>query len=322
MTGAGKSGARRQRFMPNWRFALPRRFLLIFLLAALPAFPVSKEILQIQRDLALLQDQVRNLQSAFDKQLAVTQQLLNQNLEANSQIATRLTGLERSLQDQGKVMAPVTTGLANVNSRVDSLTGQVQSLRETVDEMNSKLSRLQQQMVDVKNIVSTMPPPGAPTAGMPGAGGPAAGGAPQISAETLYSNAYRDYQGGSFNLAGPEFSQYIQLYGSTDKAVDAQYYLADILYQSGQYDQAADAFDQVLERYPEGRYTPNAQYKKGMCLLKQGKRDAATREFRGVISKYPSSEAAGLSKEALKSLGLSARSGPAAKTPKARKKIQ
>lgn len=304
--------------MTDWRFALPRRFLLIFLLAALPAFPVSKEMLQLQRDIAQLQDQVRNLQSAFDKQLAVTQQLLNQNLEANGQIANRLGALEKGLQDQGKAVAPLATSLANANGRVESLAGQLQGLRETVDELNSKLSRLQQQVVDVKNIVSTMPPPAGP-AGAPGSG---PGSTPQISAETLYNNAVRDYQGGNYPLAGPEFTQYIQLYGSTDHAVDAQYYLGDILYQSAQYAEATAAFDQVLERYPEGQRTPDAQYKKGMCLLKQGKRDAAAREFKGVVSKFPDSAAANQAREALKGLGLSARSGPPAKAGKTRKKAQ
>ena len=288
-------------------------------MAALPAFPVSKEMLQLQRDVAQLQDQVRNLQSAFDKQLAVTQQLLNQILtqstDANGQVSNRLGTLEKGLQDQGRALTPVTQSLASANSRVENLGGQVQALRETVDEMNSKLSRMQQQMVDLKNIATSIPPPTPP----PGAtSGP--GGAPQISAETLYSTALRDYQGGNYPLAGPEFTQYVQLYGSTDHAVDAQYYLGDILYQSAAYDKAAEAFDQLLERYPDGPRTPDAQYKKGMCLVKQGKRDAAAREFRGVISKFPTSEAASAAKEALKSLGLSARSGPAAKATKARKK--
>jgi tol-pal system protein YbgF len=294
---------------------LPRRFVLVFLLAALPAFPVSKEMLQLQRDVAQLQDQVRNLQSAFDKQLAVTEQLLNQILtqstEANGQISNRLGALEKGLQDQGKALSPVTQGLASANSRVDNLGGQLQALRETVDEVNSKLSRMQQQMVDLKNLATNIPPPTQP----PGAtSGP--GGATQISAESLYSTALRDYQGGNYPLAGPEFTQYVQLYGNTDHAVDAQYYLGDILYQSAAYDKAAEAFDQLLERYPDGPRTPDAQYKKGMCLVKLGKRDAAAREFRGVISKFPSSDAAGASKEALKSLGLSARSGPAAKARK------
>jgi tol-pal system protein YbgF len=296
------------------RSAVPRRLLFLFLLAALPAFPVAKEILQIQRDIALLQDQVRNLQSAFDKQLAVTQQLLNQNLDANNQLSNRLAVLEKSLQDQGKVLV---TPLANTNARVDALAGQVQGLRDTLDEMNSRLSRLQQQMVDIKNIVSSVPAPAAPATGVPGSA--VAPGAPAVSAEKLFSDAVRDYQGGNFAMAGPEFTAYIQQYPNTPQAAEAQYYLGDIFYQQKQYDQAAEAFDQVLERYPEGPRTPDAQYKKGMSLLNQGKRDAAAREFRGVISKFPDSTAASAAKEALRNLGLSARSAPG-KSAKSRKK--
>ena len=52
---------------------LPRQVVLMFALAALPAFPVAKEIVQLQRDVALLQDQIRSLQRSVDERFAVTQ---------------------------------------------------------------------------------------------------------------------------------------------------------------------------------------------------------------------------------------------------------
>ncbi|MBI3666027.1 MAG: tol-pal system protein YbgF [Acidobacteria bacterium] len=279
------------------------RLFLIFVLAAMPAFPVAKEILQLQRDIALLQDQVRNLQTSFDKQLAVTQQLLNQNLDASNRLGNALAVLDKAVRDQEKVLvAPI----ANVNTRVDTLASQFQALRDAVEEMNSKLSKLQQQVLDIKNIVSTAPPPAAaPTGTTPGQPG-----APPVSAETLFNNALRDYQSGNFNLAGPQFNDYVRYFPSSERAADAQYYLGEIFYQQEQFDQAVAAFDQVLERYPEGKRTPDAQYKKGLSLLKQGKRNEAAREFREVIRKFPRSPAATQAAESLKGLGASARPAP------------
>ena len=284
-------------FHDRQEVGLAYRLVWLLALAALPAFPVSKEMLQLQRDMAQLQEQIRGLQRTVDERFAVTQQLLNQGLEASTKLSNGLAALERTVETQEKALvAPV----ANVNTRMDTLASQFQSLREAVQELNSKLSKLETQVVDIKNIVSTVPAPAAPAAP-----------SPQAQAETLFKSALRDYQAANFNLAGPQFAEYVKTFGTTDQAADAQYYLGEIFFQQQQYDQAVAAFEQVLERYPEGKRTPDAQFKKGHALLKQGKRDAAVREFRGVISKYPNTPAANQAAEALKGLGLSARTAPA-----------
>src|SRR2546425_8636552 len=101
--------------------ALRCRVLLVLVLAALPAFPVAKEIVQIQRDIALLQEQVRTLQRSVDERLAVTQQLLNQNLEASNRLATSLAVLEKAVHGQEKVMAEPVAG---VIARIETLSSQ------------------------------------------------------------------------------------------------------------------------------------------------------------------------------------------------------
>jgi len=291
---------------------MAHRLILAIVLAAAPAFPVAKEILQLQRDIAQLQEQVRSLQRGFDAELAKTQQLLNQNLEAAGRLSTGLVLLEKTVLGQEKVLvAPV----ANVSVRVDTLAGQFQALRDTVEELNSRLAKLQQQAVDIKNIVSAIPPPApAPTASVPSQ--PAT---PPVSAETLWRNNMRDFQAGNYNLAGPGFADYIKMFPSTDQAAEAQYYLGEIFLQQGQFAEAVAAYDVVLERYPENRRTPDAQFRKGLSLLKQGKRDMAAREFRELVRKFPRSPAAGQATEALKGLGQPAPSArPATKTAKRR----
>ena len=267
---------------------MSHRFLLVFALLAWPAFPVAKEILQLQRDIGLLQDQLRTVQRSVDERFAVMQQLLNQNLEAASRLNTSLVVLEKAVQGQEKVLA---APVANVSARVDTLASQFQALREAVEEGNARLTKLQVQLVDIKNIVTTLPAPA-----------PAQAATAQVSADSLYKNAYRDYQAGNFNLAGPQFAEYLKLFGQSELAADAQYYIGEIFYQQAQYEQAEAAFDKVLERYPEGSRSADAQYKKGMSLLKQGRREAAIREFRDVSRKYPRTPAASLAAESLRGL--------------------
>lgn len=285
-----------------------RRLFLLFSLAALPAFPVAKEILQLQRDVALLQDQLRAVQKTVDERFAVTQQLMNQNLDAATKISNSIAVLERALQEQQKATGG---SVASVNSRIDTMAQQFQSLRDSIDEMNNRMKRLDQQLVDIKNIVSTVPAPAAPAT-------PATPPAP--SAADLFRSAVRDYQAGNYNLAGPQFDQYLKLYPNTEQAADAQYYLGDMFFQGQQWGLAVEAFDLLLERYSDSRRAPDAQFKKGQAYLKQSKRDAAAKEFRELIKKYPNSPAASQAAEALRGLGLSARTPPGKSGGKARRK--
>jgi tol-pal system protein YbgF len=277
---------------------LSSRIIWLLLLAAAPVWPQSREIIQLQRDMALLQDQVRTLQKSVEERFVATQQLLEQNLEAANRLTSGLAVLEKSMQNQERVVAGP---LAGVSTRVETLATQFQALREAVEEVNSRLSRLQTQVADIKNLVSTVPPPGA-------AG---AAAVPQVSAETLYNNALRDFQAGNYNLAGPQFSDYVKLYPHTDYAADAQYYLGEIFFQQGQFREALEAYDQVLERYPEGRLTPAAHFKKGQSLLKLGQREAAAREFRDITKKYPNTPAATQAAAELKRMGPGAGTRPA-----------
>lgn len=273
------------------------RLLIALVCAAWPAFPVAKEILQLQRDLALLQEQIRTLQTRFDTELAKSQQLLNQNLEASGRLATSIAVLEKSITNQEKVLA---APVATVNSRVDTMASQFQSLRDAVDEMNSRLSKLQQQIVDIKNIVSTVPPPQAAPGPTPQASAPA----PPVQSATLWTNALRDFQAGNYNLAGPQFSDYLKYFPTSEQASEAQFYLGEIFYNQKDYKEAVDAYDLVLERYAEGKKTPDAQYKKGLSLLRMNKRDMAAKEFREVIRRFPRTPAAAQAADALKGLGL------------------
>ena len=273
------------------------RLLIALVCAAWPAFPVAKEILQLQRDLALLQEQIRTLQTRFDTELAKSQQLLNQNLEASGRLATSIAVLEKSIANQEKVLA---APVATVNSRVDTMASQFQSLRDAVDEMNSRLSKLQQQIADIKNIVSTVPAPQAAPSPTPQASAPA----PPVQSATLWTNAMRDYQAGNYNLAGPQFTDYLKYFGTTEQASEAQFYLGEMFYNQKDYKEAVDAYDLVLERYPEGKKTADAQYKKGMSLLRMNKRDMAAKEFREVIRRFPRTPAATQAADALKGLGL------------------
>lgn len=262
----------------------PRRILplvLALIVSAGPAFPVAKEIIQIQRDMAILQEQIRQLERRTGERMAVLENLIKQALDAEKKLNAAIAVIDRSVAKQeDAVVGPVTS----ISSRVDSLAGQLGGLRDAVEELNSRLGKVQQQVEDVKNHLTTLPPPYM--------GGEEVTDGGATSAETLYSSAMIDYQRGNYDLARAQFSQYLKLYGQTVRASEAQYHLGDIAYREGNYAEAVEHFDTVLERFPVGSISADAQFKKGLAMLKLEKSEEAAREFRSLLEKYPNSNVA------------------------------
>jgi tol-pal system protein YbgF len=289
-------------------------FTAAFLAMAPFAFGASKEMQELQRDVALLQDQVRTLQRAQDEKFAAMQALVQQTLESVNRTNTAVAVMENKINDalkqqQLSVSAPV----ASVGQKLDQMAEDFRAVRESVLDMNTRMGKLDAKMADLQNLINTMQRPAAPPPGgaaSPGDIGMTTTQAPTgppagMQAGATYTNAYRDYMGKKYDLALQEFSDYLKYFGKTELAPNAQFYIGDLYYRKGDFDNALQAFDAVLEQFSENSKTPDAHYMKGLSLLKMGKRDAAAREFRDVYAKYPDSEVAAQAKEQLKQLGLS-----------------
>ena len=127
----------------------------------------------------------------------------------------------------------------------------------------------------------------------------------------LYNNALRDYNAGKYDLSSQEFNDLHQVVtGTTERAGDAQFYLADIEYRQGNFDAAVKDYDKVLEEYPGGSKASAAQLKKGYALLELGQREAGVRELNSLIARYPRSVEAAQARDRLKRLGVTTTSAP------------
>ncbi len=279
-------------------------------LAPTPLAAASKEIEELQRDVAQLQDQVKQLQQSQDRQLAqvlvLVQQSLNAANDASKAVAVIQSGFQQNLQnEETKVVAPV----VGLNTRMDQMSQDMRTLQQAVSDLTGMLSKMQAQMTDLSNAVKVMqapapPPPGA-TNGAGGTGGAAASSeTPTMPASDLYSNANRDRQGGKLDLALQEFSDYLHWYGNTDLAPNAQYYIAWIHYSQQDYESAVREYDMVLEKYPDNNKTADALYGKGMALTKEGHRTDGAREFQELIKRFPSNALAPQACTQLTNLGL------------------
>lgn len=283
-------------------------------LAALPvlAFGQKKEVQELQRDVALLQDQVRTLQRSIDERMAALNVLVQQTLDSINKVNTAVAVLESGFRDRMREQEKtVVTPVAGLGAKVDAMAEEFRFVKESIADMNSRMGKLQAQIVDLGNAVKVMQSPPPPPSG---AAGPPAG----VSAESLYQSALRDRSAGNIDLALQEFRDYLRYFPTTDLAPNAQFYVGMIHYDRGEIEAAIAAFDAVLEKFPENSKTVDAMYMKGMALLKNNQRTAAAQEFREVIKRSPRSDMAEKSRERLKAMGLSTTATPARSTKKKR----
>jgi tol-pal system protein YbgF len=276
--------------------------LLLFLAGAAPgalAQNTKSQLIQIQTQLQIMQDNMSRMQQSFDERMGVMKDLLTQQIDNVNKMGVTVQNLQKTLGQQ----------TTDEGSKVDQISGQVQALHDAVDELKARLAKVSKQLDDIQSAQQNMPAQTAP--GQPG--GPAATAAPQAPpADQLYNDALRDYNANKNDLASQEFTQYLQVYGNTDLAGNAQFYLGEIAYRQSNFGGAVQAYNKVLDQYPGGNKSAAAQLKKGYALLELGQRDAGIQELRSLISRYPKSPEALQARDRLNKLGAA---GAASRKP-------
>ena len=254
-----------------------------------PAWGVSKEIIQLQTQVQTLQDQMTHMQQSFDERMGVMKNLMDQDTDSMNKVAAAITSLQTNLEK-----LQVDNG-----GKVDQLSGQIQALNDSLDELKARLAKVSKQLEDMQAAQQSV------------AAGQAAQQAQQQALaqapppDVLYNNALRDYNAGKNDLAKQEFSDYVKFYPNTDLAGNAYFYLAEIAYKEGNFQEAVTNYDQVLQNFPTGNKAPSADLKKGFALIELGKKDDGIVELRHVIERYPRSNEALQARDRLRKLGVS-----------------
>ena len=259
-----------------------------------PAWGANKEMIQLQTQVQQLQEQMTAMQRGFDERMGVMKNLVERDTDAINKATGALTALQATLQKQQGDSA----------AHVDQLSGQIQSLNDTLDELKARLAKVSKQLEDMQSSQQSLAAQQATTQAQQ----QAAASAPPP--DVLYNNALRDYNGDKNDLATQEFSDYIKYYPNTDLAGNCYFYLGEIQFRQGNYQQAAKSYDQVLQNFPTGNKAASAQLKKGFSLLELGKQEDGVIELRHVIQRYPKSNEALQARERLRKLGVSANTRP------------
>jgi len=258
--------------------------------APAPVEGASKEIVQLQTQVQQLQDQMTQMKQGFDERMGVMKNLVEQNTDAANKTTAAITSLQATLVKQQGDDA----------GKVDQLSGQIQALNDTMDELKVRLAKVSKQLEDMQSAQSSI------AANQQADQAKAQAQAQAPPPDVLYANALRDYNGGKNDLATQEFGDYIKFYPSTELAGNSYFYLAEIQYRAGNYPQAVQNYDQVLQNFPSGTKAASAQLKKGYALIEMGKKDDGVQELRHLIQRYPKTNEAAQARDRLKKLGVTA----------------
>jgi tol-pal system protein YbgF len=289
---------------------LPAAAFLLLSVAALPprAHAVAKEIIELQTQVAQLQDMITQMKQSNDERMGVLLHMVQQNVDSISHMTTQVNSMQQTMASQ------------NENQQ---LSGQMQSLNDSVDELKTRIGKLeatlqsmQAQLQNVQNPNTTTAPAtgpngmadnNAPPAGNPGspqAPANSAGAATAPPLQQTYQAALRDYNSAKYDLANSEFGDVIKYYPQDDLAGNSHFYMGEIAYRQGKYPQAIKQYDAVLEQFAGNPKAPAAQLRKGECLLQDQQREAGAQELRSLIQRYPQTPEAAEARSKLNGLGI------------------
>lgn len=308
-----------------------RRFTPVVLAFALlsprPAHAVNRDMVQLQTQVQQLIDNLARLQQSNDQQAGVLKDLVQQTVDSVNKMSVVVNGMQLKSQNQSDAQA----------AHSDQLSGQVQSLNDSLDELKARMQRMEKSLTDLQNQAQTanaalgnLPGNAAPSAGSrpaPAVNAPANGaGAPPAadnpapapapngptatgpSAGDLYRAAYGDYMAGKYPLASSEFNDLIKAFPDENLAGNAYFYLGEISNRASKPSAAVKDYDQVLERYPDNAKIPAAHLHKGEALMALKQTEAGQRELRALVQRFPNSPEAAQAKTKLNATRGTARS--------------
>jgi tol-pal system protein YbgF len=276
------------------RFLAAALTAMVLVLQPSPARAASKEIIELQDHVQQLMDMVQRLQSTMDTRFAVLQHLSEQTADNANQMTAIVNSLQQKIAAQSD---------AN-GAKLDTASGQVQALNDSVDELKSRIAKLDKSIQDMQTQLQNIQNPPAPAVAVPGApGGPGAPPAPQAPPlKETFQAGVRDFNAAKYDVASEEFQDVIHYYLKDDLAGDAQFYLGEIASKHNKPSEAVSDYNAVIEGFPGSTKAPAARLHKAQVLLQMNRKTEAITELKSLVRRYPQSNEAKVAKSKLATL--------------------
>ena len=261
--------------------------ILLIVIASGPAYPENKDLLQLNADILLLKQQVKQIQTTLDQNDAALKSLVEKMADQVNTLAGGMQKINQTVdglknQDDSSTKE-MRTILTNLNSAMSDLQDGMQSVR-------SQVNSLSQQMTSMKTTSQPLERP-----------------------DDLWRGAYADYSAGNWDLAVGDLQDFLTKNPTDTRAPQAHLLIGESLAAQKKYDQALNEYDIVLQKYAESDTSKTALLHKGYALADTNQTPQAISTLKDVVDKYPNTPEAGAATNRLKELQPSARKAPASK---------
>ena len=263
-----------------------------------PGFAVSKDMIQLQTQVQQLQDAVARLQQSNDERMGVLKDLVQQSADQSNKIAGTIDAVNKMTTTVDAVQRQLQNQQEAGGGKIDQVSGQVQSLNDSLDEIKARLGRLEKLMRDMQNQQQTIAPGASPApASAPdtGAAPPAALNTAPAPAADGFSNATADTPGrrGKPSAATPMENEApaaaAPAGGNAAVPADQLYKTALGDYMSAKYGLAQSEFADLTRAYPENPLSGNAFFYQGEIDYRGARYGSAIKDYDRVLEQYPDS---------------------------------
>lgn len=227
--------------------------------------------------------------------------------------------VQRMMEEQDK-------GRRTLDYRLETLEEKVQSRNELLDsnlsEIEKRMREQNEEIVTLKNELSQVSfqldalvkqlamKPATPTQTQE----TAQALNPTKTGESLYDDAYRQFNLGRYSEAQQGFEQAIAAGVSGDQAIQAQYYLAESLFRQNDYRASYDQYTKLIQSNPSHALAWQSLERLADIHQKQNRPADALRLYEKIVSTYPNYEGIERVKQQIETLRaqMPAGEGPAA----------
>src|SRR5712664_502926 len=182
-----------------------------------PAGAVARELIELQRDVTSLLQGQKDLSTQVTQDNTVIKTLVGQSSDNVNKLASTMGSLQKSVQDVQ----------ANSGARLDTMSTQVQGLSDNLEEIKSRLGKLNPQLVYLKYYGDT----------------DLASNAQFYLGEIAYSQK-------QFGQAVAEYEKVLNNYPKSFKLAPARLKKGMALIELGQKNSAVRELREVVKRYP------------------------------------------------------------------------
>jgi TolA-binding protein len=246
-------------------------FVLIAPAALVAADKPNPQIQELQRDVAQLQDEVRQLKQALEQKIGANAAQIEAMTKSFADVHTTLTSIQKIVDDRTRELSPM---LASQGTKVDSVNAALATMQQAFGDLTASVNRMQTQMTDLGNAVKVIatPAPKPP------------------SADELLKSADADRLGGKYELAAQEYADFLKTYADSPMADVAQFQLGMVHYQAKDMESAVRDFDAVSQKYPKSSKFADALFYKAKALQAMDRASEAAATCTELRRKFPRSE--------------------------------